>query len=91
LPANVTVDPVLSLVKRIVELAGAEILSRRMLVHDATAEVIWAYSVHVQVVPVPAAAVVVALTVVDVVTFAVEELVTLTEDAEVVEVAAFCS
>jgi hypothetical protein len=61
LPANVTVEPCLSFVRRIVELAGAEMLSRTMLVQDATADVIWAYSVQVQVVPPPPAAVVVVV------------------------------
>jgi hypothetical protein len=39
-PAKVTVEPVLSFVKRMVELAGAEIPLKRMLVQDATAVVI---------------------------------------------------
>lgn len=39
-PANVTVVPCLSLVKRMVELAGAEMFSRTMFVQDATTEVI---------------------------------------------------
>ena len=47
-PAKVTVDPVLSLVRRIVELAGAEMFSRTMLVHAATTDVICAYSDAVQ-------------------------------------------
>jgi len=41
-PANVTVDPALSPVRSIVELAGAEILSRTMSVQEATADVICA-------------------------------------------------
>jgi hypothetical protein len=41
LPAKVTLAPVFKPVKRIVELAGAEMLDKTMLVHDATAEVIW--------------------------------------------------
>lgn len=48
LPANVTVDPVLSLVKRIVELAGADIFSKTMFVHAAMTDVICAYSEAVQ-------------------------------------------
>ena len=39
-PAKVTVEPVLSFERSIVELAGAEMLSRTMFVHDATTEVI---------------------------------------------------
>jgi hypothetical protein len=39
-PAKVTVEPVLSFVRRMVELAGAEIPLKRMLVQDATAVVI---------------------------------------------------
>jgi hypothetical protein len=42
-----------------VELAGAEIFSRTIFVHEATTEVIWAYSVAVQAVPLPTAAVLV--------------------------------
>jgi hypothetical protein len=44
-----------------VELAGAEIFSRTIFVHEATTEVIWAYSVAVQAVPLPTAAVLVIL------------------------------
>jgi hypothetical protein len=39
-PSNVTVVPLIRLVSRIVELAGAEMLSRIILVHEATADVI---------------------------------------------------
>ncbi len=39
-PAKVTVVPCLSFVRRIVDEAGAEMLSRTMLVQDATADVI---------------------------------------------------
>jgi hypothetical protein len=44
-----------------VELAGAEMLSRTMFVQDATTEVICAYSVAVQAVPSPPAAALAAL------------------------------
>lgn len=40
MPANVTVDPALKPVRSIVELAGAEMLSKTMSVQDATADVI---------------------------------------------------
>jgi len=82
-PAKVTVEPVFSFVKRMVELAGAEMPERTMLVHEATAEVIEAYSVTVHVTPVPAAAVEVVLVVV-VVDFTLLEVVA----AFVVEVVA---
>jgi hypothetical protein len=39
-PAKVTVDPALKPVRSIVELAGAEILSRTISVQEATADVI---------------------------------------------------
>jgi hypothetical protein len=42
LPENVTLDPDLRPVRSIVELAGAEMLSKTILVQEATADVIWA-------------------------------------------------
>jgi hypothetical protein len=55
-PEKVTVEPVWRAMRSMVELAGAEMLSRTMLVHDLTTEVICAYSVAVQAVPYPPAA-----------------------------------
>jgi hypothetical protein len=55
-PEKVTVEPVWRAMRSMVELAGAEMLSRTMLVHDLTTEVICAYSVAVQAVPSPPAA-----------------------------------
>jgi hypothetical protein len=78
--------------RRIVELAGAEIFSRTMLVHAATTDVICAYSDAVQdagAEPTAAAAEVVALTTATEDAFgdADDELVTLTAaDAEVLDV-----
>lgn len=75
-------EPCFSFVNRIVELAGAEMFSRTILVQDATAEVIEAYSVTVQVVPVPTVVVVFAVGVV---------VLTLLDGVEVLEdeIAAF--
>lgn len=42
LPAKITLAPVFNPVRRIVELAGAEMLDSIMLEHEATADVIWA-------------------------------------------------
>jgi hypothetical protein len=68
LPAKMTVAPVCRDLREIVELAGAEMLSSKMLVHDFTAEEMPAHAVTVQVVPPdpvppPATEVVVALVV----------------------------
>jgi hypothetical protein len=62
-----TVAPVCRDLREMVELAGAEMLSNKMLVHDLTAEEMPAHAVTVQVVPPdpdpPPAVVVVALVV----------------------------
>jgi len=55
-PEKVTVEPVWRVLRSMVELAGAEMLSKTMFVHDLTTEVICVYSVAVQAVPSPAAA-----------------------------------
>jgi hypothetical protein len=55
-PEKVTVEPVWRALRSMVELAGAEMLSRTIFLHDLTTEVICAYSVAVQAVPFPPAA-----------------------------------